>query len=186
MIKHTIVRIAILTLVLTISGSLFAQEVAKAEPLASIESLDVPRYMGRWYEIAKYPNSFQKKCVGFTSAEYALTADGEVSVANRCRLADGDTSEALGTARQIGGTTSAKLKVRFAPAWLAWLPSVWGDYWVIDIDADYQLVAVSEPRREYLWILSRTPKVPDAAYAALLQRLNAKGFDLRKLETTAQ
>ena len=174
------------TACLLASGNTLAQEAIKAETLTSIEALDVPRYMGRWYEIAKYPNSFQKKCIGFTSAEYALAADGEVSVTNRCRLENGETSEAIGTARQIGEASSPKLKVRFAPAWLSWLPWVWGNYWVIDLDANYQLVAVSEPTREYLWILSRTPKVTKEAYDALLQRLNAKGFDLRKLETTVQ
>ena len=188
MIPRTAANFRIFAIALTFfcAADIGAQEAIKPEPLASIEALDVPHYMGRWYEIAKYPNSFQKKCVGFTSADYALAADGEVSVTNRCRLENGETSEAIGTARQIGGATSPKLKVRFAPAWLSWLPAVWGDYWVIDIDADYQLVAVSEPRREYLWILSRTSKAPSAAYDALLQRLVAKGFDLRKLEATPQ
>ena len=175
-----------IALSLLCAASATAQEAPKAEALASIEALDVPRYMGRWYEIAKYPNSFQKKCIGSTSAEYALEASGEVSVTNRCRLENGETSEAIGTARQVGDARSPKLKVRFAPAWLAWLPAVWGNYWVIDLDTDYQLVAVSEPRREYLWILSRTPKVSGVAYEALLQRLSAKGFDLQKLEVTPQ
>lgn len=179
-------RILTLALALAFSGHTTAQETNKPEALVSIEALDVPRYMGRWYEIAKYPNSFQKKCIGSTSAEYALEASGEVSVTNRCRLENGETSEAIGTARQVGDARSPKLKVRFAPAWLAWLPAVWGNYWVIDIDTDYQLVAVSEPRREYLWILSRTPKVPGVAYEALLQRLSANGFDLQKLEITPQ
>ena len=89
-------------------------------------------------------------------------------------------------ARQVGPSTSAKLEVRFAPAWLAFLPFVWGNYWVIDIDEDYQLVAVSEPNKEYLWILSRTPSIDPARYNALLNRLRQKGFDLEKLEVTKQ
>jgi apolipoprotein D and lipocalin family protein len=76
--------------------------------------------------------------------------------------------------------------VRFAPEWLSFVPLVWGDYWVIDIDEAYQLVAVSEPKRNYLWVLSRTPQVNPAAYEALLQRLKARGFDLSKLEPSAQ
>jgi len=78
------------------------------------------------------------------------------------------------------------LEVRFAPAWLSWVPMVWGNYWVIDLDPAYQLVAVSEPSREYLWVLSRTPTVDAAAYQALLGRLQAQGFDLSKLERSAQ
>ena len=93
----------------------------RRNPSRSIETLDVSRYMGRWYEIAKYPNTFQKKCTGFTSAEYELGANGEVSVTNRCLLDNGETSEAIGAARQIGGANSPKLKVRFAPAWLSWM-----------------------------------------------------------------
>lgn len=163
---------------------------ATAEPpqpaLTSIEALDVPRYMGTWYEIAKYPNRFQRHCAGFTQAEYRLQEDGRVRVANRCRTADGALDEAIGTARQIGDANSPRLQVRFAPAWLSFIPSVWGDYWVIDLDPDYRLAAVSEPRREYLWILSRTPTVDPQALEALRTRLAARGFDLSRLEMTRQ
>lgn len=164
----------------------FASPDEGVEPLATISSVDVPRYMGRWYEIAKYPNWFQKKCVSDTSAEYALKADGNVQVINRCRMESGEFNEAVGTARQIGGASSPKLKVRFAPSWLSFIPFVWGDYWIIDLDANYQLAVVSEPARKYLWVLSRTPKVSPDVYAALLLRLQAKGFDTHKLEKTVQ
>jgi apolipoprotein D and lipocalin family protein len=157
-----------------------------AAPLAPIAALDVPRYMGDWYEIAKYPNSFQKKCAGFTKASYQLLGGGQVQVINTCRRRDGETDVAGGIARQVGGSDSPRLEVRFAPAWLSFLPFVWGDYWVIDLDNEYRLAAVSEPKREYLWILSRTPTVDPSAYAALLQRLKQRGFNLEKLETTRQ
>mgnify|MGYP000019264853 CR=1 FL=1 len=155
-------------------------------PLVAVPSLDVERYMGTWYEIAKYPNRFQKQCVADTRAEYSLLPDGRVQVINRCRLENGEFESANGVARLVGGAGSPKLEVRFAPAWLSFIPAVWGDYWVIDIDADYQLVAVSEPKREYLWILSRTPVVDPQRYAALLERLAGKGFDLDRLEVTPQ
>lgn len=155
-------------------------------PLQTIESLDVPRYMGTWYEVAKYPNRFQKQCVRNTSAEYSLQKDGTVKVLNQCQLASGEMDEAEGQVRQVGDTKSPKLEVRFAPVWLSWLPMVWGDYWVIDLDAQYQLVAVSEPSREYLWVLARAPQVEQAKYDALLLRLQAKGFDLNKLELSPQ
>lgn len=156
------------------------------QPLQTVQSLDVPRYMGTWYEIAKYPNRFQAQCVGNTSAEYSLQKDGTVTVLNRCKLRNGDMDEAQGKARQIGGLKSPKLEVRFAPAWLSWLPMVWGDYWVIDLSNEYDLVAVSEPSREYLWVLARTQQVDQAKYDALLQRLKAKGFDLNRLELSPQ
>ena len=159
---------------------------ATTAPLQTIAALDVPRYMGTWYEIAKYPNWFQKKCVSDTSAEYRAQADGRVQVINRCREASGDISEAVGMASQVGGADSPRLEVRFAPAWLSFLPFVWGDYWVIDLDPDYQLAAVSEPGRDYLWVLSRTREVDVKAYDALLKRLAEHGFDLGKLERTRQ
>ena len=174
--------------VLLLSGLCAVPSLAAdaARPLQPIESLAVPRYMGIWYEIAKFPNDFQKKCVGDTTASYTLGQDGRVQVVNRCRTADGKSDVAEGVARQLGGATSPKLKVRFAPAILSFIPMVWGDYWVIDLDEKYQLSAVSEPKREYLWILSRTPQIEPAAYDALLTRLTAQGLDVSKLERTPQ
>lgn len=153
-------------------------------PLSAISELSVERYMGRWYEIAKLPNWFQRKCVADTSAQYSLLPEGGVQVLNQCRRQSGEMDQALGLARQQGGANSPKLKVRFAPAWLSWVPAVWGDYWVIDLDPAYELVAVSEPRREYLWVLSRTPTVEPSRYAALLARLSAMGLPVEKLEKT--
>ncbi|MFN5348555.1 MAG: lipocalin family protein [Polaromonas sp.] len=166
--------------------SLSAFHVLAQEALTTVASVDVPRYMGTWYEIAKYPNWFQRKCVSNTSAHYSTQSDGTVRVQNRCTQEDGKVSQAIGQARQIGQSTSPKLQVRFAPEWLSFLPFVWGNYWVIDLDTDYQLVAVSEPKREYLWVLSRTPEVPAKAYDELLARLEKKGFDLKKLEKSRQ
>lgn len=157
-----------------------------SRPLVPIASLDVPRYMGTWFEIAKYPNRFQKKCLSDTRAQYTLQASGTLQVINRCKKENSEIDEAVGEARQTGAATSPRLQVRFAPAWLSLLPFVWGNYWVIDLDEGYQLVAVSEPKREYLWILSRKPTVSADAYAALLGRLKAQGFDLERLESTRQ
>ena len=151
-------------------------------PLATVPSVDVPRYMGTWHEIAKYPNWFQKQCVSSTQATYSLQPDGRVQVLNRCKTDKGEWREALGVARQIGGPTSAKLKVRFAPEWLSFIPMVWGDYWIIDLDPQYQWVVVSEPKRDYLWILSRTPQLPPATLQQLQGKLAAAGFDLKRLE----
>lgn len=156
------------------------------EPLTTVPTLDVPRYMGTWYEIAKLPNWFQRKCAGSTRAQYSLQANGNVQVANSCRLASGEFDDAIGAARQIGAASSPKLKVRFAPAWLSLIPAVWGDYWVIELDDNYQWVAVSEPGRQYLWILSRTPRMEPTVYADLLARLARKGLDVQKLELTRQ
>lgn len=185
MIRQSIAML-LSTLVLGISTQPAASQTGNVEPLDTIPYLDVPRYMGRWYEIAKFENWFQKKCISDTNAEYDLRPDGKVQVINRCRMENGEFNEAIGTARQVGGPSSPKLEVRFAPAWLSFIPAVWGDYWVVDLDTDYQLVAISEPKRNYLWVLSRSPKVSPELYGALIQRLRNKGFDTHKLEITHQ
>lgn len=168
-------------------GLLALAATAAAEtPLTTIPTLDTARYTGTWYEIAKYPNRFQRKCLSNTVANYSAQPDGTIRVDNRCTQEGNKIDQAVGQARQVGGAGSPKLEVRFAPAWLSFLPMVWGNYWVIDLDPVYTLVAVSEPKREYLWILSRTAKVEPQAYAALVQRLAGKGFDTSKLVVTKQ
>jgi apolipoprotein D and lipocalin family protein len=163
------------------TGGVFA-----APPLPTVSAIEVPRYLGTWYEIAKFPNWFQKKCVANTRAQYSLRSDGSLQVINRCKMASGEMDEAIGAARQIGNASSPKLQVRFAPQWLSIIPAAWGDYWVIDLDDNYQWVAVSEPGREYLWILSRTPRMDPQSYASLLVRLGGLGLDVQKLELTPQ
>ena len=167
--------------------ALAATTAAAADtPLATIPTLDTARYAGTWYEIAKYPNYFQRKCLSDTVARYSAQPDGTIRVDNRCTQEGNKVEQAVGQARQPGGAGSPKLEVRFAPAWLSFLPFVWGNYWVIDLDPGYTLAAVSEPKREYLWILSRTAQVEPQAYAALVQRLAARGFDTSKLVVTKQ
>ncbi len=153
-----------------------------AAPLVPIATLDLPRYMGTWYEVAKFPNRFQGQCAGPASAEYSLQPGGTVRVVNRCPLPDGKVDQVIGEARRVGPEGSPTLQVRFAPAWLSWLPFVWGNYWVVDLDAAYQLAVVSEPKREFLWVLSRQPTVDAAVWEALMGRLRQQGFDLTRLQ----
>jgi len=166
--------------------SLSAHGQGNDVPVKTIPSLDVQRYLGAWYEIAKYPNWFQRKCLSNTKAVYLARADGTIKVLNSCVTADGQVSEAEGAAKQIGAKDSPKLEVRFAPAWLSFIPLVWGDYWVIDLDPQYQVAVVSDPRREYLWILSRTPQLDKKTYEDTLVRIQAQQFDTQKLELTPQ
>ena len=168
------------TLALTLCLSQATVAPAHAEeastPLPTVAQLDLPRYLGRWYEIARLPNRFQQACVGQSAADYELQADGSLRVTNRCPLADGEIKEAIGSARQLGAADSPKLQVRFAPAWLSFIPAVWGNYWVVDLDPDYRWSIVSEPRREYLWLLAREPQLDPATLNRLRQRLQALGF----------
>ena len=181
---HSAFSILFGSILLAFSTTIFSQ-TADA-PVKTIASLDVPRYMGTWYEIAKFPNWFQKKCVSNTQAVYSIRPDGNLKVLNSCKTADEKISQAEGTARQQGPKDSPKLEVRFAPEWLSFLPMVWGEYWVIDLDAQYQVAAVSDSKREYLWVLSRTPQLDKKTYDELLLRLRGQQFDTRKLEITQQ
>jgi apolipoprotein D and lipocalin family protein len=160
----------------------WASAQSTAAPLVPVASVELERYMGRWHELARFPNRFQRDCSGPATADYTLQASGTVRVVNRCPQANGQVDEAIGEARRVGDVGSPKLEVRFAPAWLSWLPMVWGNYWIIDLDPAYQLAVVSEPKREYLWVLSRQPQVDAATWDALMARLRDKGFDLTRLQ----
>jgi apolipoprotein D and lipocalin family protein len=165
---------------LLLAGASMAQEVE------AVDSVDLDRYAGKWYEIARFPNRFQEDCAGNVTADYARREDGRLDVINRCRAADGSTNEAAGVARIPNPENKAKLEVRFAPDWLSWLPMVWSDYWIIDLAPDYSSAAVGEPEREYLWILSRTPTLPEETYQDIVNRLTEQGFDTARLRKTKQ
>ncbi len=167
---------------------LFALSLAAAEapPVKPVASVDLERYVGPWYEIARYPNWFQKSCAGEVTAAYERRPDGRIGVVNRCRRADGTMNEASGVARIVDGSGNARLRVRFAPGWLSALPFVWGDYWVIGLADDYRWALVGTPNRSYLWILSRTPSMTEADWSVALARARENGFDVSRLQRTRQ
>lgn len=158
-----------------------------AAPLPTQDWVDLARYAGRWYEIARLPNRFQEKCAGDVAATYTLRPDGRVRVVNECRGEDGRTSRAEGVARRadLKGPAS-RLKVRFAPAFLSFLPQVWGDYWIVELDQDYRHAVVGDPSRRYLWILSRSPEMDAATYESLASAAGRLGFDTEHLQRTPQ
>jgi len=149
-------------------------------PLPVVSAVDLKRYLGKWYEIARYPAWFQKGCVGST-AHYSLLDDGKIQVINRCYKdsLDGAMKESKGKAEVVDTTTNAKLKV-----WFFW--PFKGNYWIIDLSPDYQWAVVGEPSRKYLWILSRTPVMDETVYQRILARLPGKGYDPDKLITPEQ
>ena len=169
------------------SAALAAAAPAAAAPLQSLAELDLASYAGTWYQVALYPNAFQRQCVSDTSATYTLLPDGRVEVLNRCRVADGSIESAKGEARATGRVDGqvvrpAQLEVSFLPRWLRWLPFGWGRYWVVRLAEDGRYAVVSEPSREYLWVLSRTPGVSSDDESAIRSWLEAQGFDLARLQ----
>ena len=156
-------------------------------PLQVVAPVDMKRYAGVWHEQARLPNRFEKKCTGPVSADYTQLTDGTFEVRNRCILADGSFEEAVGSAHAVpaaGQPGAGRLKVRFAPAWLSWLPAVWGDYWILKLDRDYQVALVGTPNRDYLWVLSRAPRLDDATLKAELDYARTLGFDVDKVVRT--
>ncbi len=163
--------------------SFFAQS-SKEAPVLTVPSVDLNKYAGVWYEIAKYPNKFQKDCVGNTTATYTLKGDGKLEVLNSCLEKDGTTKAAKAAGKIEDKQTNAKLKVRFAPGFTSFLPFVWADYWVIDLADDYSYAVVGTPKRDYFWILSRTPEIKDDIYQGILRRAEQQGFVPGKVEKT--
>ncbi|MBN2104654.1 lipocalin family protein [bacterium] len=140
-----------------------------------VEFVNLDQYKGLWYEIAKIPNRFQKKCAGNTTAEYILRKDGRIDVVNRCMRKDGEIITAKGVAKIADMTTCAKLKVSFVS--LLGIRLFWGDYWIIGLDDNYQWAIVGSPDREYGWILSRTPQLPQETIALINGILVKQGYD---------
>ncbi|MGZ8809243.1 MAG: lipocalin family protein [Mycobacterium sp.] len=166
-------------------GLSFAACIASAaEPLATVGTVDLTRYAGQWFEIAKYPNRFQRQCIADTTATYRLLDDGNVGVLNSCRTAQG-MDEADGIARPLKGRTD-RLEVSFLPAALRWLPVGWGNYWIIELAPDYRYAVVGEPSRDYLWVLARTRTLSAEDRRAIEARLPAHGYDHKRLVDSPQ
>jgi apolipoprotein D and lipocalin family protein len=156
-----------------------ASLLAMAEqPVASVPSVDLARYTGKWYEIASFPMFFQRKCIADTTAEYTPAPEGAISVRNRCRTESG-FDEALGKATVVEGFNNSRLKVSFFWPFKA-------DYWVVGLDPEYRWAVVGNPSRKYLWVLSRTPQLAAPLLEAALASATAQGFDLTQLRYTPQ
>ena len=149
-------------------------------PLATVDYVELGRYTGRWYEIARYPNSFEPGCVGVT-ADYALREDGRISVLNTCveGSLDGNVRLIEGVARVVDRSTNAKLAVTFFAPFE-------GDYWILELGEDYEYAVVGDPSRTFLWILSREPTLDEDLYEDILSRLPEKSYDPNRLELVAQ
>lgn len=161
-----------------------ALPASASEPVRSVPELDISRYAGHWHEIGHLPVFFQRGCAGDITASYTLRDDGLVGVVNACRTEDGDHDSSEGVARLVPGHPG-RLEVRFAPDWLSWLPMVWADYWVVDLDPGYQWAVVGSPNRKYLWILSRTPTMEKALFEQIKARAEKMGYDLKPMVMAA-
>ncbi len=167
-----------------ISGCGESSKRKSDQPLQTVASVDLQKYLGTWYEIARFPFSIQEGCHA-TTATYSLRTDGKIDVFNSCRMGamDGEASEAHGKAWIVDTASNAKLKVSFN-----FFMGLFGggDYWIIRLAPDYSYSVVSEPKGRYLWILSRNPQMSDALYQEILASLKGDGFLVEYLQKTPQ
>ncbi len=158
----------------------FLQSCKTPLPLITVNEVNIEKYTGLWYEIAAYPNRFEKNCY-CTTAEYNLSEKGHIIVENRCRKGSvtGEETGIKGKAFVVKNSSNTKLKVQF----------FWpfrGDYWIIGLASDYSWAVVSSPSRKYLWVLSRSKTMDDATYESVMELVLSKGLNPEKLKRTVQ
>lgn len=182
-LKNFLLNIVLLILVV-LSGCSESSKRVSDKPLQAVSKVDLDRYLGKWYEIARFPFSIQEGCHA-TTATYSMRSDQKIDVLNECRMGafDGGLSTANGKAWVVDRETGAKLKVSFN-----FFMGLFGggDYWVIRLADDYSYSVVSEPKGRYLWILSRTPEMSQAVYDSIVESLKADGFLVEYLQKTPQ
>jgi apolipoprotein D and lipocalin family protein len=155
-----------------------------ARPVTTVTHVDLERYTGLWYEIARIPNRFQKQCARGTTATYSLREDGRITVINRCVKEGGEIDEAKGVAKVEDTASNAKLKVSFV-SFIGWRP-FWGDYWVIGLEEDYQWAVIGTPDRTYGWVLARTPALDEDTMDEIFAIIESNGYERDAFEMSLQ
>ncbi len=156
---------------MVITMNIFAQQ----KELKTVDYVDLKKYAGLWYEVAKIPNRFQSQCVKGTTAKYSLKENGEIEVINSCIDEDGKLDQTEGVARVVDKKSNAKLEVSFFSI-LGWRP-IWGDYWIIGLDENYQWAIVGTPSRKYGWILARQSKLSQDTLEKIYSILREQGYN---------
>jgi apolipoprotein D and lipocalin family protein len=172
----------IATAVVVVASPLRAQ-TRRPIPRAA-DHIDLKRYAGLWYEVARLPNDRQKHCVSDVTVRFTMRDAGHLDVITSCRAADGKVRERHGIGRTRGGASSGKLEIRYAPAFFSFVPRVWKDHWILGLGPDYTWTVVGMPTRDHLWILSRLPEMSASSYQQALEIADGNGFDIRQLVKT--
>ncbi|MGY1530170.1 lipocalin family protein [Luteimonas sp. A649] len=153
---------------------------------ATVPAVDLQRYLGTWYEIARLPMRYEPEDYRNITATYTLQDDGKVRVANRAIDGKGEPQESIGEATPVDGSQDSKLEVSFLPQGLRWIPFTKGDYWILRLDPDYRIALVGSPDRKYLWLLAREPRLDASTREDYLATARAQGFELDDLIDTPQ
>jgi apolipoprotein D and lipocalin family protein len=168
---NQLVKISLFFLIVFAVG----KSATASDPPETVAAVDLNKYIGLWYEIARMPNSFQKQCAAGTTAEYRALENGRIQVINKCYKSDGSLDEAQGVARVVDTQTKAKLQVSFVR--ILGKNRFWGDYWIIGLDENYRWAVVGHPKRKYGWILNRTPEMDLDLRSRIDELLKEKGYD---------
>lgn len=169
--------------ILIIISKLVLPQANESEPTV-VKYVDLKKYAGLWYEIAKIPNRFQKHCKSGTTAQYKLLENGKIEVINSCIEEDGERDASEGIAQVVDGSTNAKLEVSFVS--ILGINLFWGDYWIIGLDDNYEYAVVGTPTRKYGWILSRTTKLSEEKLKKTFEILKSQGYDPKNFEMSKQ
>lgn len=170
--------IFLLTIILAVN--IFSQQ----DVPKTVKYVDLKKYAGLWYEIAKIPNRFQSQCIKSTMAKYVIKDDGEIQVINSCIDEDGKLDKTEGVARIVDNKSNAKLEVSFFSI-LGWRP-IWGDYWIIGLDENYQWAIVGTPNRKYGWVLSRSTQISKDTIDKIFSILTDQGYNPKDFEMSNQ
>lgn len=170
----------IILFIIVITINIFSQQ----DLPKTVKYVDLKKYSGLWYEISKIPNRFQKQCVKGTTALYELKENGEIRVINSCIDKDNELDKTEGVARIVDNKSNAKLEVSFFSI-LGWRP-IWGDYWIIGLDENYQWAIVGTPSRKYGWILARTPQISQDTLYKIYSILKEQGYNPKDFEMSNQ
>jgi apolipoprotein D and lipocalin family protein len=174
----------LITISVMIAVSCVSSQNKDLPALKTVGKVDLKKYIGLWYEIAKIPNSFQDQCAYGTTAEYKLLDDGKIQVINTCYDSNGKPDVADGIAKVVDKTTNAKLEVSFFS--ILGIRPFWGDYWIIGLDENYQWAIVGTPSRKYGWILSRTPSLPEETIQKIFSILKEQYYNPDSFEMSSQ
>lgn len=170
----------IFLLIIILAVNIFSQQ----DVPKTVKYVDLKKYAGLWYEIAKIPNRFQSQCIKSTMAKYVIKDDGEIQVINSCIDEDGKLDKTEGVARIVDNKSNAKLEVSFFSI-LGWRP-IWGDYWIIGLDENYQWAIVGTPNRKYGWVLSRSTQISKDTIDKIFSILTDQGYNPKDFEMSNQ
>jgi len=178
---RTLILLATVSAAALLSSCGTTGSTAAPAPLKTTPKVSTDRYLGKWFEVAHFPQWFQKGCVSAT-ADYSQNKDGTIGVLNTCFRADGSQRTISGVAEPVDGANN-RLRVRFPGNFFARMAPVpeEGNYWIIDVSPDYRHAIVGTPDRQFLWFLSRSPTLPQSQLDRMKDIAAGQGFDLGKL-----